>query len=89
MEIIGWVGSGLLAICSAPQCWQTYKTRKVDDINIWYLWLWLLGIIGTAIYVGSQNLATGNFQVPLFLNYVTNTFMASYLIYAKYSYKTS
>lgn len=87
IEVVGWIGSFFLAICSIPQCWQTYKTKRVGDINLWYLWLWFLGIIGTAIYVGAQNLATGNFQVPLFMNYVMNTIMAGYLIFAKYTYK--
>lgn len=38
-EIIGYVGGVLLAVTSLPQIYKTFKTKKTDDISIYFIFL--------------------------------------------------
>lgn len=86
ITVIGWIGSFLLAICSIPQCYQTYKTKSAKDISLSYLLMWLFGIWFTAAFV-LLSPSGGSNMLPLYANYVTNTFMCGYLVWAKFTYK--
>lgn len=87
MDFIGWIGCGLLASCSIPQCLRTYKTKSAKDISALYLCMWFAGMVCSSVYVITDDLSRGeSFQYPLLLNYFINFFMAGYLIYAKYRY---
>ncbi|MFM7710005.1 MAG: SemiSWEET family sugar transporter [Ferruginibacter sp.] len=45
-EIIGHIGSFLSSVTFLPQVWQTWKTRRVHDLNGW-----MLGIVFTSTIV--------------------------------------
>lgn len=33
MELAGWLGSIMLAVCAAPQAWQSYKQKHADGVQ--------------------------------------------------------
>ena len=66
MEIIGWVGSFLFAICGAPLAYSAWKNKK-SDVDINFLTLWFFGEVLTLVYV----LYTEPL-LPLIANYVFN-----------------
>ncbi len=51
MEIIGWLGSILFAICAVPQAVQSYKQKHSHGISKAFLALWLFGEVFTTIYI--------------------------------------
>jgi len=85
-ETIGWVGNILFALCGLPQVIQTYRTKSAKDLSVLFLWFWFLGEILTFTYILLVDWETGISHFPLYFNYIVNTFMAMYLIYAKYAY---
>jgi len=87
-EIIGWMGSILFAICALPQVIHTFKTKKTDDLNELFLWLWFLGEILTLCYIFIDDTATKNYHIPLYFNYIFNILLLFYLIFAKYTYNS-
>ncbi|WP_372642227.1 PQ-loop domain-containing transporter [Ancylomarina sp.] len=87
-EIIGWMGSILFAICALPQAIHTFKTRKVDDLNELFIWLWFSGEVFTLWYIIIDDITNQIYHIPLYFNYVFNLILLFYLIYAKYSYNS-
>ncbi len=87
-EIVGWMGSILFAICALPQVIHTFKTKKVDDLNEFFIWLWFLGEVFTLWYIIIDDITNQVYHVPLYFNYTFNLIMLFYLIYAKYSYNS-
>jgi len=49
-EIIGYVGGGLLAITSLPQIYMTFRTKKTDDISIYFIFLQIITCIFFLMY---------------------------------------
>lgn len=87
-ELIGWMGSLLFAICALPQVIHTFKTRKTDDLSELFLWLWFWGEVFTLCYILIDDLASKNYHIPLYFNYLFNLVLLFYLIFAKYAYNT-
>lgn len=67
MEIIGWIGSALLAGCAAPQAIKSWRDGRTAGISDAMLWSWLMGEILMCAYV----VATGC-NPPLLANYAAN-----------------
>ncbi|OFX17944.1 MAG: hypothetical protein A2033_15315 [Bacteroidetes bacterium GWA2_31_9] len=86
-EFVGWFGSIMLSICAIPQVIHTYKTKKAGDLSWGFLWLWFWGEIFTLIYIVYSDMDTKIYHIPLYMNYVFNTLLVVYLIYAKKYYK--
>lgn len=87
-EIVGWMGSILFAICALPQVIHTFKTRRTNDVNELFIWLWFWGEVFTFSYVLVDDFSKQHYHVPLYFNYAFNLLMLFYLIYAKYAYNT-
>ncbi|MRT93228.1 PQ-loop repeat-containing protein [Ancylomarina sp. 16SWW S1-10-2] len=87
-EIIGWMGSILFAICGLPQVIHTFKTKKVDDLNELFIWLWFLGEVFTFWYIIIDDINNQIYHIPLYFNYLFNLIMVFYLIIAKYKYNS-
>lgn len=85
-ETIGWIGNILFAICGIPQVIKTFRSKKVNDLSVLFLWMWFWGELLTFYYIIYGDLETGILHWPLYFNYAVNTFMATYLIWAKYKY---
>lgn len=85
-ETIGWIGNIMFAVCGIPQVIKTYRTKRVKDLSILFLWLWFTGELLTFYYILAGDWETGITHFPLYFNYLANIFMACFLIYAKYHY---
>ena len=66
MELIGWLGSGLLALCAIPLAWECFKQRHANGISNTFIAMWMLGEILTFAYVLPKQ------DYPLLLNYSLN-----------------
>lgn len=51
VEIIGWIGTLGFATCGIPLAWHCYKQGNGVGQNKPFLLMWLLGELGTIIYV--------------------------------------
>ncbi|CAF1282878.1 unnamed protein product [Didymodactylos carnosus] len=51
IDLLGYLGGALLAICLLPQLYRTYKTRSAGDFS--YIWnvLYMAGMIITIVYL--------------------------------------
>lgn len=85
-ESIGWLGNIVLSIGVIPQVYKTWKTHDVSSFSWSFLLMWCIGVFLTFIYIAQDNIAEGNFQWPLWLNYLVNMLGTSYLVYAKIKY---
>lgn len=85
-ETIGWIGNILFAICAIPQVVKTYKTKRTKDLSVLFLWLWFFGELLTFIYIVVGDIEARSLHLPLYLNYIINIVLASFLVYAKYVY---
>ena len=77
MEIIGWLGSILLAFCGLPQAIESYKTKSSEGLTWGFLFMWFVGEIFTIIYILPQMV------LPLLFNYTANVIFLSIIIYYK------
>ena len=50
VDLIGYAAGAILAICFLPQVWQTWKTRRADDVSFWMILLTLLSAVLYEIY---------------------------------------
>ena len=83
---LGWFGNIILSIGVIPQVIQTWKTHDVSSFNWSFLLMWALGVFFTFIYIAYGNITTGQFQFPLWLNYLVNIIATFYLVFAKWKY---
>ncbi len=89
-HFIGWIGSISLSICAVPQVYHTYKTKQTVGLSWLFLLLWFFGEILTLAYILYSDYLNNIIHLPLYFNYLLNTILVAYLIYAKkiYSRKT-
>ena len=85
--ILGWLGAFFFAVCAVPQVVQTWRTKKAGDLSMLFLLFWLFGEVFTSIYILVDDIALHVTHFPLYANYVANTILVLYLIYAKKYYK--
>jgi uncharacterized protein with PQ loop repeat len=78
MEIVGWIGSIMLAICALPQAYTSYKHGHSNGLTWTLLLLWGGGEAITLIYVLSRS------DWPLVANYGLNVVAMSVIIWFKW-----
>lgn len=78
LEGIGWLGGILLAVCGAPQAYQSWKTGHSEGLSYAFLWMWFMGEVLVLIYVSPQYLW------PLIVNYAFNIFLAGVILWYKF-----
>ncbi len=76
IEVIGWVGSILFALCAVPQAWQSWKNKHSDGLTWPFLLMWFFGEILTIIYVSQKNDV-----IPLLTNYYLNIVLLVIIIW--------
>jgi uncharacterized protein with PQ loop repeat len=81
MELIGWLGSILLAFCGLPQAIESYKTKSSEGLTWGFIGMWFIGEIMTIIYILPQMV------LPLIFNYTANIIFLSIIIYYKINTK--
>ena len=77
MEIIGWIGSILLAFCGLPQAIESYRTKSSEGLTWGLLLMWFWGEIFTIIYIIPK------WHWPLIFNYTANIIFLVIIIYYK------
>ena len=85
-EVLGWLGNIILSIGVIPQVIQTWRTHNVSSFNWSFLLMWAFGVLFTFIYIVHKNVVSGQFQYPLWLNYLVNIIATFYLVWAKWRY---
>lgn len=78
MELIGWIGSILLALCAIPLAWECFKQKHANGISNMFITMWMLGEILTFAYVLPKQ------DYPLLLNYSLN--IACLLVVIRYKF---
>lgn len=68
IELIGFVGAFLFAVCAVPQAIQSYKLGHSDGLSALFITLWTSGEVFTLAYV----LLKHGLDWPLILNYGAN-----------------
>lgn len=86
IEAIGWFGNIILSIGVIPQVYQTWKTHDVSSFNWMFLLMWAFGVFFTFIYIAYNDVQSGDYQFPLWLNYIVNIVATFYLVFAKFRY---
>jgi uncharacterized protein with PQ loop repeat len=81
IEVLGWVGGALLALCGLPQAIKSWKDGHSDGISDSFLWMWFIGEVFLLIYI----LFKHGLDLPLVANYLINLFFIVIII--KYKYK--
>lgn len=66
MELIGWMGAVLFAICGLPQAVQCAREGHARGLNWFFLLAWFWGEVFTIIYVWPKA------DYPLLFNYFLN-----------------
>ena len=66
MEIIGWLGSILFAICGFPQAIQSIREGHSKGLGWPFLLMWFFGELLTIIYIWPKS------DWPLLFNYSMN-----------------
>lgn len=66
MDIIGWTGSILFALCGFPQALESYKSGNSNGLTWSFILMWLGGEILTMIYIFPK------LDLPLIFNYSLN-----------------
>ena len=84
---LGWLGALLFSISAIPQVIKTIKTKEADDLSLCFLLLWFFGEVCTLIYILIDDSILNITHYPLYINYVANIVMITYLLYAKHKYK--
>jgi len=79
VDLLGWLGGGMLAICSIPQTIKIIKAGSSKSMSLLFMWLWFWGEVFTLSYI-----LIGNFSLPLFVNYSINLTLS--IILLKYYY---
>jgi uncharacterized protein with PQ loop repeat len=77
MELIGYIGSIMLAVCGLPQALESYKTKSSEGLTWGFLGLWFFGEIFTFAYVLPK------MDLPLLINYSANIIFLAIIIYYK------
>lgn len=80
MEMLGYIGAGLLAICAFPQMLKSIIDGHARGVSHLFLWFWYLGEIFMTIFCYSSLPITS----PLMLNYIANTIMLTVIVKYKY-----
>ena len=82
MEIIGWIGSAMFAMCGLPQAVQSSREGHSDGLSWLFLLMWFFGEIFTMIYVWPK------MDYPLLANYLTNMVFLVIILFYKISPRT-
>ena len=66
IEIIGYIGSFLLAICGFPLAYRSWKEGHSKNVDKTFFYIWFFGEVFCFIYVLALD------KLPLILNYGVN-----------------
>lgn len=76
LQVLGFLGSILLAVCAIPEVVRTVKDNKCH-LGWNFLILWFSGEVSMLIYIIPMG------DLPLLLNYILNTILLSIMLVYK------
>lgn len=79
MNILGWAGSILLALCAIPQAYKSFSEKQTSDISPSFLWMWFIGEWMAMVYVFFEK-----YSLPLLLNYAANIIFIAVIMWFYY-----
>jgi uncharacterized protein with PQ loop repeat len=85
--VLGWLGAFLFAVCAVLQVIKTWRSKSAGDLSWLFLLFWLFGEVLTLVYIVIDDIIESITHYPLYINYVFNTILVFYLIYAKIAYR--
>jgi len=77
MELIGYTGAFLLAICAVPQAMSSIFRGNSDGLSRSFIWSWFIGEILMLYFV----VETMGYYGPLYYNYLVNTLLLAIIVY--------
>jgi len=77
LEIAGWVGSILFALCGLPQAIACWRNGNSDGLDWTFLLAWFFGEVLTIIYVLPK------MDMPLLFNYFLNLLFLFVMLWYK------
>ena len=80
IELFGWIGGILLAICGAPQSYKSVRDGNSDGLSHLMLWAWYMSEVLTFIYI----ISFADASWPLIFNYAFNIVFVSIMLKYKY-----
>jgi len=79
IELIGWIGSFLLAFCGVPQAYKSYKDGHSEGISWGFILMWFTGEILVLTYVMLTTM-----DIILMFNYFINLIIGYTIIHYKW-----
>lgn len=79
IELIGYIGSLLLAACGIPQVYKSFKDKHSNGLHLWFILMWLVGEYTTLAYI----LLKGINSIPLLINYIISVVTTTIIMYYK------
>ena len=77
LELIGWVGATMFAMCAVPQAWMCFKQKHAEGISWMFLMMWFWGEVLSFVYVFPSG------KLPLLVNYIFNFLLLLVILYYK------
>lgn len=77
MEALGFAGSVLLALCGAPQAYESFKNKHSGGVSIWFILMWFVGEWCLLVYSAQFG------SIPLYLNYSFNIAISGIILWYK------
>ena len=84
--VVGFIGAGAFACCTAPQILKALRRKKTGDISMLFIVLSLIGNICSASYILWTNIQASYWQWPQYFNYSIATTMVVTLLVMKLHY---
>jgi uncharacterized protein with PQ loop repeat len=81
VDLLGWFGGVLLALCAVPEVISAIRNKQCN-LSHGFLWMWYIGEWMILVPILANNMA--GFLV---FNYTLNIVLISVLMYYKYSKK--
>lgn len=78
MNLIGWLGAAMLALCGAPAAYKAYMDKHAEGVSGPFIALWLGGEMLTLVYVAPS------LNWPLIANYGVNIVFVGIIAYYKW-----
>ena len=78
LEMLGWVRSVLLTLCSVPQVIKCHKEQHAKGLAWSFLLMWLVGLLFSVVYSIEKT------ALPLIVGDAVNVFLVGYLISIKW-----
>jgi len=86
ITVLGFIGAGCFALCTAPQILRVLKRKSTADISLLFILLSLGGNLCSASYIFYTNWVSGYWQIPQYFNYTIATTLVVTLLCLKIKY---